>query len=64
MTLLEQACQRVAAARQLGREPVRWIATAEVATQLSDHNGQLVDVPVDFGKPISDWGLDLVLAPA
>lgn len=62
MTLAEQARQRVESAREQGREPVRWIAAADVLAQVSDLSGRLAGVPIEAGE--TRWGLELVLAPA
>lgn len=62
MTLDEQVARRVALARQIGCEPVRWIATAEAAALAGATADQLHGLPVERGKPRSDWGLDLVVA--
>jgi len=74
MTLAEQAARRVRLAHDLGRAPVRWIATPEAIDQL--RAGAEADawgtagavqvfhgVPIDIGSTRSEWGLDLVCAP-
>lgn len=63
MTLAEQAALRVELALKLGCEPLRWLASEAVAVELSDERAQLVGLPVERGKPRSEWGLDLISAP-
>ena len=62
MELNEQATRRVTLAREIGREPMRWIATPDAAA-IADENGQLLGLPLEVGQPRSEWGLDLVSAP-
>lgn len=60
MTLVEQAAHRVALARQIGREPMRWVAAPEVMAEIAAP--ELHGLPVQAGSPRSEWGLDLVTA--
>ncbi|MFS0771206.1 hypothetical protein [Sphingomonas sp. 1P08PE] len=73
MTLAEQAVRRIALALAIGARPQRWIVTREAEDALladalpdawsADH-ALLHGLPVERGRPRSEWGLDLVLAPS
>ena len=59
MVLVDQAAARIAAARRLGREPLRWIASEAVAVELAIVD-KLHGVPIERGE--TRFGLELVCA--
>lgn len=61
MTLVDQAAARMVMARQLGREPLRWIADGAVARELPAGD-ELHGVPLGRGE--TRFGLELVCAAA